>query len=53
MATHAPIRRLRLTPDRLILSLLVAETLLFLSNWLAWPAWHRGYAVLMVGAMMD
>jgi len=36
----------RLTPDRLILSLLVAEVLLFLSNWLRWPAWHKGYAVL-------
>jgi hypothetical protein len=41
-----------LTPDRLILSLLLAEVLLFLSNWLAWPAWHKGYAVLTCVAMV-
>ena len=35
-----------LTPDRYVLLLLVVEALLFVSNWLAWPAWHKGYAVL-------
>jgi hypothetical protein len=29
----------RLTPDRLILSLLVAETLLWLSDQVGWPAY--------------
>ena len=36
--------------------LLLAEVLLWLSNWLGWPAWHKGYAVLVgvaiVGAAM-
>jgi len=44
--------RFRLTPDRLILSLLIAECLLWLSNWLGWPAWHKGYAVLTCVAMV-
>ncbi|MGD0900737.1 MAG: hypothetical protein ABR915_23135 [Thermoguttaceae bacterium] len=39
-------RRLRLTPDRCVLSLLAAEALLGLSDRLGWPAWHKGYAVL-------
>lgn len=47
MSESQPQRRwYRLTPDRVVLLLLVAEVLLFLSNWLAWPAWHKGYAVL-------
>jgi hypothetical protein len=45
-------RRLRLTPDRCVLLLLLVEALLFLSNWLAWPAWHKGYAVLACVAMV-
>ena len=40
----------RLTPDRLIAAMLLAECLLWLSNWLAWPTWHKGYAVLCVAA---
>ncbi len=36
----------RLTPDRLIVGLLIAECLLWLSNWLGWPVWYKGYAVL-------
>lgn len=36
----------RLTPDRLVLLLLVVEGLLWLSERLGWPAWHKGYAVL-------
>ncbi len=35
-----------LTPDRLILALLVIEGLLWLSERLGWPGWHKGYAVL-------
>ena len=37
----------RLTPELCVLLLLVVEVLLFLSNWLAWPEWHKGYPVLM------
>ncbi len=45
--TDAPKPRwYRLTPDRLVLLLLVIEGLLWLSERLAWPAWHKGYAVL-------
>ena len=36
----------RLTPDRLILTLLAVEGLLWLSARLGWPVWHKGYAVL-------
>ena len=36
----------RLTPDRLILVLLAVEGLLWLSERLGWPVWHKGYAVL-------
>jgi Leucine-rich repeat (LRR) protein len=39
-------RRYRLTPDRLIFGLLAVEGLLWLSDRLGWPVWHRGYAVL-------
>jgi len=39
-------RWLRLTPDRLILAILAVEALLWLSDRLGWPAWHKGYAVL-------
>ena len=39
-------RRFRFTPSWLVLGLLVVEGLLWLSNWLCWPAWHKGYAVL-------
>ncbi len=47
MKTSAPKPRwYRLTPDRLILALLVVEGLLWLSERLGWPAWHKGYAVL-------
>jgi hypothetical protein len=37
----------RPTPDRLIILLLLVECLLWLSNRCAWPAWHKGYAVLV------
>jgi hypothetical protein len=39
-------RWFHLTPDRLILALLVVEGLLWLSDRLGWPVWHKGYAVL-------
>jgi hypothetical protein len=45
--TDAPKPRwYHLTPDRLVLLLLVIEGLLCLSERLGWPAWHKGYAVL-------
>lgn len=34
------------TPDRLIIALLAAEFLFWLSDRLGWPQWHKGYAVL-------
>ena len=40
----------RLTPDRLILGLLVVECLLWLSDRFQWPTWHKGYAVLIAVA---
>jgi hypothetical protein len=44
------------TPDRLLHALLAVEVLLWLSDQLGWPAWHKGYAVLSavasVGAAM-
>jgi hypothetical protein len=43
-------RWFRLTPDRLILGLLAVEGLLWLSNWLCWPTWQKGYAVLATAA---
>jgi len=41
------LRCFRLTPGRLITILLVVECLLWLSNRLDWPHWHKGYAVLL------
>jgi hypothetical protein len=37
-------RWFHVTPDRLVIGLLVVECLLWLSNWLGW--WHKGYPVL-------
>ena len=34
------------TPGWLVLGSLAATGLIWLSNWLGWPAWHKGYAVL-------
>jgi hypothetical protein len=46
----------RLAPGRLILALLAAEALLWLSERFGWLPWHKGYAVLMavatVGAVL-
>jgi hypothetical protein len=42
----------RLTPDRLVVGLLAAECLLWVSDGLRWPAWHKGYAVLASLAML-
>jgi len=39
-------RSFHLRPDRLVIGLLVVECLLWLSERLGWPAWHKGYAVL-------
>ena len=40
-------RSYRATPGRLVIVLLVAEATLWLSDRLSWPAWHKGYAVLV------
>ena len=34
------------TPGWLVLGSLLLTGLIWLSNWLGWPAWHKGYAVL-------
>jgi len=39
-------RARNVTPDHLVLALLAAESLLWLSDLLGWPAWPKGYAVL-------
>ena len=49
---HLYRRWYRLTPDRLVLLLLVVEALLWLSDRLGWPAWHKGYAVLTAVAVV-
>jgi len=45
-AAHPKRRWLRLTPAWVPVVLLVVEGLLWLSNRVGWPAWHKGYAVL-------
>ena len=45
-------RWFHVTPDRVVLFLLVAECLIWLSNWLGWPAWHKGYSVLTCVAVV-
>jgi hypothetical protein len=45
-AKAAASRWYSLTPDRLIVGLLTAECLLWISDRLGWPTWHKGYAVL-------
>jgi hypothetical protein len=42
----------RASPDRLLLLLLATEGLLWLSDRLHWPAWHKGYAVLATLAVV-
>ena len=44
--TQARARWFYLTSGRFVLLLLTVEVLLWLSNWLGWPGWHKGYAVL-------
>jgi hypothetical protein len=46
------VRWYRLTPDRLVLGLLGVEGLLWLSDRLCWPVWHKGYAVLTAVAVV-
>ena len=50
--TESKLRWYHLTPDRLVLLLLVVECVLWLSNWLGWPSWHKGYAVLTSAAVL-
>ncbi len=38
------------TPGWLVLGSLAVTGLIWLSNWLGWPAWHKGYAVLVAVA---
>ena len=38
------------TPGRCLAALLLVEALLWLSERLGWPAWHKGYAVLIAVA---
>ena len=40
------LRWFRLSPDHCLGTLLAVEGLLWLSNRLGWPPWHKGYAVL-------
>ena len=42
----------RPTPGWLVLGSLAATGLIWLSNWLGWPAWHKGYAVLVAVAVV-
>jgi hypothetical protein len=51
MARSKP-RWYRLTPDRLILGLLAVEGLLWLTERPGWPAWHKGYAVMVTVAVV-
>lgn len=46
------LRWFRPTPGRFLLVLLAVEGLLWLSDWLRWPAWHKGYAVLTAVAVV-
>ncbi len=50
MTTSKPTRRFSPTPAWLIFGLLVVEGLLFLSDRVHWPTWHKGYAVLIAVA---
>ncbi len=50
--TVAKPRWFHVTPDRVILGLLIVEGLLWLSNRLGWPAWQKGYAVLVTVALV-
>lgn len=50
-AASQPTRRwFHPTPDRLVLTLLAVEGLLWLSDRLGWPTWHKGYTVLIAVA---
>ena len=44
--TQARIRWFHLTPGRFVIGLLAVEVLLWLSERIGWPGWHKGYAVL-------
>ncbi len=46
METREKLRWYCPTPGWLVYGSLAVTGLLFLSNWLGWPAWHKGYAVL-------
>lgn len=47
MADALPkLRWFRLAPHHCLVTLLAVEGLLWLSNRLGWPSWHKGYAVL-------
>ncbi|MGO9109407.1 MAG: hypothetical protein ACLP9L_09250, partial [Thermoguttaceae bacterium] len=44
--TQARVRWSHLTPGRLVIAVLAAEVLLWLSDRFGWLGWHKGYAVL-------
>ncbi len=46
METPEKRRWYRPTPGWLVLGSLLLTGLIWLSSWLGWPAWHKGYAVL-------
>ncbi len=46
------VRWFHLTPDRLVVGLLVVEVLLWLSERFGWLPWHKGYAVLAAVAVV-
>ena len=46
------LRWYRVTPDRLVLLLLAVECLLWLSDRIGWPGWHKGYAILTTLAVL-
>ena len=50
METPEKRRWYRPTPGWLVLGSLAVTGVLFLSNWFGWPAWHKGYAVLVAVA---
>lgn len=53
MSDHAfQPRWYRFTPDRLVIGLLILECLLWLSERLDWPLWHKAYAVLTAVAIV-
>ena len=45
-AKQARVRWFHLTPGRFVIGMLAVEVLLWLSERIGWPGWHKGYVVL-------